>query len=354
MVSLFFSIYYSWAYVILLIPFFVCLFIYKIKHWLMLCYFAVAILLIILHLLLPKFSILNLTHIAIDKILNMSIRNKVINFVDNEYSETTSSFIDLIVFNVKNKLSYPVYDKLIDLSIVYMIVISGFHLTIIKRCIYKLIKNKTICNFLNILCLGFYSYLLNFSLSTMRVLLCLILKIVLKNKLNKFDILGLSGLILIFLDSSSPLNYGFCLSYLCTCVIYFIFDLNIENAFIERMLINITVTLISLPFVLLMNKQISIWSILFSLIFVHLFCFIFVYFLLTFWIIWIAPLQENLVNSIIYVINGFHTINICVKFTNISAWFVSSYYCLSFLFIMYFQQKFIRTKHHDTCLLRTR
>ena len=305
---------------------------------------------------LYNFSLLKLLHNLIDMLCGFSIRNKIINWINNNYNSQTSSFINLIVFNVKNSTSYVIYDKMIDLSIVYMVVISGFHLSIFKYFVSKICRNRALGNSISLVFILFYSFLLDFSSSSIRVLLCLIIRMSTKNKFNKYTILGISGLISIFLNPSCTTNYGFCLSYLCTGIIYLIFDLNINNFFIEKILINIMAVTISLPFVLLMNSQISLWSIVFGFIFTYFFCFVFIYFLLTFWIIWIVPVQQAIVFVIIYVINAFYLINISIKFNNIAPILICAYYYLYFLLIIYLRKKNITKNptNYDAYLLRTR
>jgi ComEC/Rec2-related protein len=174
---------------------------------------------------------------------------------------------------------------MIDMSVAYLIVISGFHLSIFKYLINKICKHKKTSITINLVFIGFYCYLLNFSLSATRVLLCMVINLLTRKRLNKYDVLGLSGLISIFLNPSSPLNYGFCLSYLCTATIYLVYDLNISNFFIEKILVNLCAIIVSLPFVLLMSKHISIWALLFSVILSYVFIIVFIYFLFTFWIV---------------------------------------------------------------------
>lgn len=348
-----FAIHTNLIYLILTGIWICCVYIFKIKIKLLILNFALVLCLIVWFLLSKQLSVVSLLHAWIDKIIGFSIRDKIANWISNSYDAKTSCIMNLIIFNIKNSDSYLTYNQMINLSIVYMIVISGFHLTIFKHLINKLIKNRAISNIINLIFIYFYSFLLNFSLSTIRVLLCLMIRIIMKNKWNKYDILGISGLVSIVLNASAPVNYGFCLSYLCTCIIYWIFDLNINNIFIEKILINIFVTLASLPFVILMNKQISLWAIFLSFIFTYFFTSIFIYFLLTFWIIWIAPVQNYIVNGIIYIINAFTAINVMIRFNNLSPLLISSYYYVYFLFIIFFHKRYIK-KSYDTYLLRAR
>jgi competence protein ComEC len=351
-----FGITYSAIYFSLLgIPIFF-LWIKKSGFYHILIYALVSLAIIVLYIILKNFSCFTLVHNLIDNLFGFSIRNKITAWINKNYDQNTSSFINLIVFNVKNKNSYIVYDKMVDLSIVYMVVISGFHLSIFKYLIGKILKNKTLSNSISLGFIIFYSFLLNFSLSSIRVLFCLATRMIFKHRLTKYNILGLSGIMTAVLNPSSPLNYGFCLSYLCTCCIYLIFDWQINNFFIEKIVINILIVLISSPFALLINQQISLWAIVLGFLFTYLFCFIFVYFLLTFWMIWIAPVQQTIVFTILYIINAFYLANVVIKFNNITPILICGYYYIYFLLIIYFHKKMCRAprQDYDSYLLRTR
>ena len=64
----------------------------------------------------------------INKIFGFSLRNKIMEFINNSYDDETKSIINLFIFNYKDEYSYEIYQIMINLSIVYLIVIGGFHL----------------------------------------------------------------------------------------------------------------------------------------------------------------------------------------------------------------------------------
>jgi competence protein ComEC len=148
---------------------------------------------------------------------------------------------------------------MVDLSIVYLIIVSGFHLAIIKKIIHKILEKYPKASYLcSLSIIFFYTYLLNFSVSAFRVFLSTLLVICLKNKhLPQHEILGLAGLISLLFGPSIIFNIGFCLSYLCTAGIIFIVTLNINNVFLEKVLFNLIAILIGIPFVLMINHNIS-------------------------------------------------------------------------------------------------
>jgi hypothetical protein len=83
-----------------------------------------------------------------------------------------------------------------------------------------------------------------------------------------------------------------------------------------------------------MQKQISLWVILNSFIFSYVFATIFVYFLLTFWIIWIGVVQHALVLAINYVINASWENNVVIHISDWSPLIRTGYFIVFYLGII--------------------
>ena len=101
---------------------------------------------------------------AIDSLLHFSVRNYLIKFVNNSYDVKTSSIVNLLIFNIKQDVAKEVYQTMIDMSVVYLIVIGGMHLSFVQNTLLPVKIFNNIFAF-------FYTYLLNFSISTSRVIL---------------------------------------------------------------------------------------------------------------------------------------------------------------------------------------
>jgi ComEC/Rec2-related protein len=98
--------------------------------------------------------------------------------------------------------------------------IGGFQVSFLKLIISKLIRNKKVALIINLVVIGFYSYILSFRSGILRVFLCLVLTSIFRKVIrSKYDILSLSAIVTIFIAPTSVFDFGFCLSYLCTfCV----------------------------------------------------------------------------------------------------------------------------------------
>ena len=109
---------------------------------------------------------------AIDSLLHFSVRNYLIKFVNNSYDVKTSSIVNLLIFNIKQDVAKEVYQTMIDMSVVYLIVIGGMHLSFVQNTLLKIVKKHQLpVKIFNNIFAFFYTYLLNFSISTSRVIL---------------------------------------------------------------------------------------------------------------------------------------------------------------------------------------
>ena len=173
---------------------------------------------------------------------------------------------------------------MVNLSIVYLIVISGFHLSLLRSINRKIFKSHTRIEYILSLCIiFFYTYLLSFSISANRVIITMFLSPIIKRySKSKYDYISLSGFVSMIIYPKIAVNLGFCMSYFCTYGIVFIISFKIKNYFLRTLSINLVATILSLPFVIQINENISLFAVLNSLMFSSLFCFLFILISLTF------------------------------------------------------------------------
>jgi competence protein ComEC len=223
-------------------------------------YLCISLLPLIIYYFVKEYNLIEHLGLWIDRLFRWSLRDHTTNFIKLHYDQKTASFINLVMFNIKNNEAWSLYYKMIDLSIVYLIVVSGFHLSILKRLIRTILRNRVASNTISLVIILVYVYLLNFAVSVDRVFLTLIFSIVLHKVVrDRFDLLSISAMFTILLVPTSVFNLGFCMSYLCTAVIIYIYKLEIQHYLLEKIVINLSAVLVSLPFVLIMNQQISLW-----------------------------------------------------------------------------------------------
>ena len=132
-----------------------------------------------------NFNVFKILQPWFDQIFHFSLKQSLIEYINNSYDEKTASFIKLLILNYKDQYAKAVYNQMINLSIVYLIVIGGFHLSILKKVInFCFKKHFKIALIVNLLLIFFYSYLLSFSISACRVLITMICGLLLKKYSN--------------------------------------------------------------------------------------------------------------------------------------------------------------------------
>lgn len=299
-----------------------------------LVYLFISIIPSLIYFFIKDFNFLHFFCDLINTKQGFSICNKMSEYLDKKYDQLTANFIKLMVLNIKLDESYDLYKKMINLSVVYLIVISGFHLMFIKKLTHLIFKKiPKFEYFFNLFLFLFYSFLLNFSFSVLRVFLNLITNKIIKNN-NQYESTALAGLVNLLFIPSSCFSLSFDLSYICTFAVIFVITLQINNKILEKILINICAVIVSLPFVLSINKDISMLAILNSFVFGYFFCFIFVYFFLFGFIYFLLPIHYFLTSIVFLIVEGFNILNIKISLNFNNLYFSCSYYILIFLIIM--------------------
>ncbi len=224
---------------------------------------------------------LELIDTGLDKCGINNFKKLIFNYFDHSYSIEIASFIKLILFNIKSNEVIVFYKQVVDLGIVWLICISGFHISLLSRLIKKIFfKIPRVGKYVNIVVIAFYSFLLNFSYASISVLLKLCFDWLFKRyeivKLNK---LGLIGLSICLFNPVCFQSYGFLLSFLICIGAHCIAKLELNNKIINSLLINITAFIVTIPFVVEMNHKIAILSFINAFIFTYFSSFLFIYFI---------------------------------------------------------------------------
>ena len=321
----------SFWFLFLYIVAFIYVYIKKIKLPNLICYFSVSFIPLLLNFAIGNFNCFD--HFAqwINKIFGFSVRSKIMEFINNTYDDKTKSIINFFIFNYKDKYSYKIYQIIINLSIIYLIVIGGFHLSILQKIVRRIIKKpKILGEVIAFIVILYYTYLLNFSVSTSRVLISTLCGYLLFwTKFNRYNKTACAGILSLLIYPNIIENLDFNLSYLCTFAVIFVFSFNIKNFFLRQIIINVLCTLISLPFVVSINHEISLFAVINSLLFNYLISILFIVMLFTFWVKWIYPFQKYLCWFIVNFVMAFNVINVMIR---LQSWefYVQSIYMVLF------------------------
>ena len=139
----------------------------------------------------------------------VTLRHKIINATLKNIPISRDK-VSLIIYGINEEGVNDLYQTLLNLSLIHLFVISGFHFQFLYKSIKKILKKDLIIFIL----LFFYLYLLNYSISALRAFLFLIVKkLDKKKKLNGVSLLSLIAISFIVVNPYVIFNTSFILSF---------------------------------------------------------------------------------------------------------------------------------------------
>lgn len=284
----------------------------------------------------------------INLICNINLREKILDYIDINYSDDNASIVKLLVLNEKQDYGISIYNRLSDLSVSFLIVISGFHLSLIPIFINKISKFKKTNIFINVILMIFVNYLTEFNVGSFRALIFYCLSLC---KIKKRNIFYFSIIIIVFLAPFSLYSFSFQMSFLCILIIRIISKFKIQNKIISLLFTSIFINLFLLVYLSEISGKISLWFWFYSLLFTPIFSFLYIFNILFLFF----PYYDYVFNffwSIIFLIINFcESINVFIFLDKFSSLQAISYWILLMLFLysiyFYLQQR----ESNDFCIL---
>jgi hypothetical protein len=92
-----------------------------------------------------------------------------------------------------------------------------------------------------------------------------------------------------------------------------IYDMQFDNVLFEMIMINVCCVLISIPFMSKMEGYISLWTILLTIGFNYMFIVVYIWYIVTFYLIFLAPMHDFIAKALFWVVDGVYSINIEIK-----------------------------------------
>lgn len=193
---------------------------------------------------------------------NIKIINKVCE-KNKQYTKIDRYFNYMFLMD-KEGIPEKVIEALKDLTIIHIIVVSGFHFNMLKKLLQVIlgfINNYYVKNLLVYGLLFGYLYILDFTIPALRMYLYLLL--CLFNKQTKIVNHCISCLILLIVNPLNILSTSYLLSVYVNAVI-----LLMPFSIKRRYLLNqVFLYLYMLPFNLMFNFQLTVWGILYNIVF---------------------------------------------------------------------------------------
>lgn len=271
----------------------------------------------------------------IDNILHFSVRNKLIEIVKNNYSFKFANFINLLLFSYKNPNDLEIYQLSVQMSIVYLIIVSGFHINFYFFIIKKIfLKYKKIAEIFSIIFLFFICYLNEFNLSVLRAYLFVLYSIFFKKK--KFNLLNMSIINIFIFVPLVFTKMGFQMSCISVFLINLINKFQIKNKWIKWIIISVLIYFVLLPFNIKINNYVTIFAIFYSLIFTPIISGIYIYIFITTFLLFLAPVNEAVFNFFYNFLKFLSKYNIVIYFTNKNDVFWFFYLLFIFLLLLLF------------------
>ena len=255
-----------------------------------------------------------------------SIQNEFFNHFMNNLSEKSNEMINLFLFAKKNNDSF--YDNLIDINVVQLVVVSGFHFNLLSKYLEK-IKIKYIHIFIIIFFL-FYLYLLNFSIPACRAFVMYIFSLINRRyKLftKSFSFLLTCILFLIF-DPYLLLQVSFQLSFLATFLVLIISDFKI-NSF----KMNIYISLGLFPLLVSMQNQINLLGFLYQFLLTIPISFIYMFSWVTLLFPFLDIIYANIVTLFVDLVSLISLKETLAIFPNLGITFIIVYYLYYLVFL---------------------
>lgn len=268
---------------------------------------------------------------SIKRLLNYESRQTIFQKLQERISgkSNVDTYASMFVLGIRDDLAQDEYEQLTNLSIIHLFALSGLHIHMLMDMIKKVLKfimPIKFCNYLGIVLIGIYIYIIPFNISFVRAYLIMGLSVLFKNYLNKLDCLAIVTVLMLVINPYVIYSLSFIFSYF----IYFVILLINKNKYF-----NLLVYFSSLPIILMVQYRINILSLLLGIILVPLIT-------VLYQSIWLYVIFGNMfkgiVAIIIYFLNNIvvfcNDFSIYLNFLKPTLFFILSYYFIYFKIIL--------------------
>ncbi|NQZ66007.1 MAG: ComEC/Rec2 family competence protein [Mycoplasmatales bacterium] len=268
-----------------------------------------------------------------------SIDSKIHNFVLNG-GENYRKITPLVLLGMKTDDSKMIYHLSIEMNVVHLFVISGFHISlffIITNKIFKKMKIKEkLSGWLSILPIYVYLIILNFPLSASRATLLVTFSVInksfFKSKFNSLELLGLTMGVMFAINPRSIYSLSFILTFMATFVILGVNNFKFNNRTWKYFFLIISPYFSNLIIIMYINHYFAIFGIIYGIILTPVFMFVYIFTLLMFPF---KTLVEYVDLIFLKILKIFNKINIIIDFKPFSIEYVYlSYGILNSCFII--------------------
>lgn len=192
------------------------------------------------------------------------LRTPFISWLDKHTSGVFNQYLKLFLINETTKNT--LYQSAIQLNIVHLFVISGFHLSflfgVMERWLYKRFYINKITGFVMLL---LYLFLVGFAFSALRVFVSKLLRQMFPKQLPENN-LGLTALLIILMSPGALHNFGFNFSFLACFVLFAINKVKLWKP-LQAVLTSTLILIVVSPITLHLNRKLNALSVFHNLLF---------------------------------------------------------------------------------------
>ena len=255
----------------------------------------------------------------------------------------SKTYLNLFILGNKDYLSENLKDIYRVNGIIHLFAISGMHISLFILLLNKILKNFKFKKGFIIAFLGFYSFLVNFTASVLRVVLFYSLKYLFENlqiDLDNQKILFLSLTIILLIEPFMIYDIGLLYSYSIAFALFFFKEKITGNYFQRIFKISFIALIVSLPLTISMNYELNFFSLFLNLLFVPLVSFIiFPLSIITFICSPLLPILKVFLNLLESLNIFFYNYRLTLLIPKMPIILIVLYYLVIFIIVKYHKSK---------------
>lgn len=243
--------------------------------------------------------------------------------------DVIGSYAKMFILGIKDNTISDYYQQLMDLSIVHLFALSGLHIHILQKLIKKILiflLPETSINYISLIIIGLYMYMIPYNISFMRAYLVMVLGTLFKKYLNQLDCLSVVAMFFILMNPYVIYNLSFIFSYFMYLVIILINRHKYSNVLIY---------LASVPIIISIQYRINVLSLVLGIVLTPMISFLYQ-------LLWGYLFFGNYLKPVIsIVIDGLNNIttfssdfSFYLNFAKPSLFFILSYYFIYFKMLL--------------------
>lgn len=272
---------------------------------------------------------------------NESISHKIINQLTFKLQGESYKMSKMLLFNDRFA-NIELYENLKEINAIHLFVVSGFHILFFFKLICLIFKKfKVFKIILGLLICTFYVFLLDFSLSSFRALISLVLSIFFKERFNSLDRVSISGILFLVIEPLNVFNYSFILTFVMCISILFSNNILKKSKTIIRVLGQSAICFLTIiPIQLLLNYKINFISLFTNIILSYIVMIIFVLCLVGIALSFInGNIFSNVFQAFNHLIEDLSLLPTSLVLGSLKSYMVIFYYLLLLLFLYQLEHK---------------